>query len=299
MAFTVTKGRLVDSTMESFWQKAKSLAEEATRRSQTLTSSSPVRIADIVSETAKRSKDIAAEASKLKTAALLSLADQIPSLSSINITSSSSSSSSSDLPSELELEKFGITQDLRDFVKGLTLSTFQSFPFPDDLVSDVATVSNVRQDLSEWQQKHANLVLTTVKEVSRLRYELCPRHMKDGRFWRIYFTLVSTHISPYERKFVEESKLKQITQKEDEKVDQTLVVGLEVAEASLKSKTSTSEQDLDSYLLGDLDDSDGHPEDEGNDDAFDDDDFDKIDNSVSKKNHTYITCGWNIYLPYI
>ncbi|CAI9296666.1 unnamed protein product [Lactuca saligna] len=249
------------STMENFWQKAKSLAEEATRRSQTLTSS-PVRIADIVSETAKRSKDIAAEASK-KTALLLSLADQIPSLS---ITSSSSSS---DTPSELELETFGITQDLRDFVKGLTLSTFQSFPFPDDLVSDVATVSNVRQDLSEWQQKHANLVLTTVKEVSRLRYDLCPRHMKDGRFWRIYFTLVSTHVSPYERKFIEENRLKQTPQKETEEV-----------EAKLKSKSSSSEQDLDSYLLGDFDDSDAE-----NNDAFDggdddeDDDFDKIENS--------------------
>lgn len=250
--------------MENFWQKAKSLAEEATRRSQTLTSS-PVRIADIVSETAKRSKDIAAEASK-KTALLLSLADQIPSLS---ITSSSSSS---DIPSELELETFGITQDLRDFVKGLTLSTFQSFPFPDDLVSDVATVSNVRQDLSEWQQKHANLVLTTVKEVSRLRYDLCPRHMKDGRFWRIYFTLVSTHVSPYERKFIEENRLKETPQKEK---DQT-----EEVEAQLKSKSSSSEQDLDSYLLGDFDDSDAE-----NNDAFDggdddeDDDFDKIENS--------------------
>ncbi|KAJ0537911.1 putative BSD domain-containing protein [Helianthus annuus] len=261
--------------METFWQKAKSLAEEATKRSQTLTSS-PVRIADIVSETAKRSKDIAAEASRkadqLKNAALLSLADQIPSLS---ITSASSSSES---PSESELETFGITEDLRGFVKGLTLSTFQNFPFPDDAASDVATVSNVRQDLSEWQQKHANLVLTTVKEVSKLRYELCPRHMKDGRFWRIYFTLVSTHVSPYERKFVEESKLKQIAQAKDEKSDHTPAAEPESAGANLKSKTSTSEQDLDSFLLGDLDDSDGHPDD-GDNDAFDDDDddFDKAD----------------------
>ncbi|XP_071717302.1 uncharacterized protein [Rutidosis leptorrhynchoides] len=271
--------------MESFWQKAKSLAEEATKRSQTLisstASSSPVRIADIVSETAKRSKDIAAEASKkadeFKTAALLSLSDQIQ-ISSLSI----NSFSSDDPPApELELEKFGITQDLRDFVKGLTLSTFQSFPFPDDVASDVATVSNVRQDLSEWQQKHAKLVLTAVKEVSKLRYELCPRHMKDGRFWRIYFTLVSTHVSPYERKFVEESKLKQIAQTDGEKVGQT--VGPDVVGEKLKSKTSTSEQDLDSYLLGDLDDSDEHPDDDDGNDAFneedDDDDFDKIDNS--------------------
>ncbi|KAI7725340.1 hypothetical protein M8C21_029688 [Ambrosia artemisiifolia] len=263
--------------MESFWQKAKTLAEEATKRSQTLTSS-PVRIADIVSETAKRSKDIAVEASKkadqLKTAALLSLADQIPSLS---ITSSSSGSVES--PSESELETFGITEDLRGFVKGLTLSTFQNFPFPDDSASDVATVSNVRQDLSEWQQKHANLVLTTVKEVSKLRYELCPRHMKDGRFWRIYFTLVSTHVSPYERKFVEESKLKQIAQTKDEKSDHTPAAEPESVGKNLKSKTSTSEQDLDSFLLGDLDDSDGHPDDGDNDAFDDDDDFDKADNS--------------------
>ncbi|KAI3700767.1 hypothetical protein L2E82_45405 [Cichorium intybus] len=241
------------STMESFWQKEKSLAEDATRISQALTSS-PVRIADIVSETAKRSKDIAAEASKkadeFKTAALLSLADQIPSLS---ITSSSSSS---DTPSESELENFGIIQDLWDFVKGLTLLTFQSFPFPDDLVSDVATVSNVRQDLSEWQQNHANLVLATIKEVSKLRYDLCPRHMKDGRLWRIYFTLVSTHASPYVTAYI------------------------------LKKVPRFLEQDLDSYLLGDFDDSEGHSDDENNDafdgvddDDDDDDDFDKIENS--------------------
>lgn len=53
-------------------------------------------------------------------------------------------------------------------------------------------------------------------------------------------------------------------------------------EAQLKSKSSSSEQDLDSYLLGDFDDSDAE-----NNDAFDggdddeDDDFDKIENSVS------------------
>ncbi|KAI3730515.1 hypothetical protein L1987_61685 [Smallanthus sonchifolius] len=233
--------------MESFWQKAKSLAEEATKRSQTLTSS-PVRIADIVSETAKPSKDIAAEASKK--------ADQ---------RCSSLHRRSNPLPLHYLFLRFA----------------FGNFPFPDDLASDVATVSNVRQDLSdsEWQQKHANLVLTTVKEVSKLRYELCPRHMKDGRFWRIYFTLVSTHVSPYERKFVEERKLKQKAQTEDEKNDQTKAVGAESVGAKLKSKTSTTEQDLDSYLLGDLDDSDGHPDD-GDNDAFDeDDDFDKIDNS--------------------
>lgn len=31
--------------------------------------------------------------------------------------------------------------------------------------SYVATVSNVRQDLSEWQQRHATLVLTIIKVI--------------------------------------------------------------------------------------------------------------------------------------
>lgn len=263
--------------MENFWRKAKTFAEEAAKRSQSLTTTSPAKIADIVSETAKRSKVIAAEASKkaeeFRTVAL-SLADQIPTLSI-----ATSSSVTADAPSDSELEKFGITDDLRDFVKGLTLSTFQNFPVQDDVAAtDVATVSNVRQDLSEWQQKHANLVLTTVKEVSRLRYELCPRHMKDRRFWRIYFTLVSTHVAVYERKYVEEIKLQQEEQTKADKVEQTPVVGKEVVGGNLKSKSSSAsaEQDLDSFLLGDLEDSDGHPDD--GDDNFDDD-FDKIDNS--------------------
>ncbi|XAR65319.1 hypothetical protein NMG60_11009404 [Bertholletia excelsa] len=197
-----------------FWQKAKSVAEEAAKRTQTLTS--PTKIADIVSETAKRSMELAAEASKkadeIRAVALhqadqriKSFADQIPSsLSLLNSPSHTQSYSPS------ELEKFGITDDLRQFVRGLTLSTFQNFPFQDESkISDVPTVSNVRQDLSEWQQKHASLVLITVKEISRLRYELCPRHMKDGKFWSIYFTLVSTHVAPYEKKYMEEIKQKE------------------------------------------------------------------------------------------
>jgi len=49
-------GRLME------WKRAKSFAEEAAKRSQTLASS--VSISDLVSETTKKLKDLAAEASK-------------------------------------------------------------------------------------------------------------------------------------------------------------------------------------------------------------------------------------------
>lgn len=129
------------SSMEDLWKRAKGFAEEAAKKSQSLTNSA--KISDLVSETAKKSMELAAEASKqadlLKTAALKQ-ADQIksfssdilvipPQLSSLSISNpSSSSSSSSDEPSQSELIKFGLTNDLIVFVKGLTSTTFQSFP---------------------------------------------------------------------------------------------------------------------------------------------------------------------------
>ncbi|KAM4126871.1 hypothetical protein ACJW30_02G046500 [Castanea mollissima] len=48
--------------MEDIWKRAKGLAEEAARGSQTLTSS--VNISDLVTETTKKSTELAAEASK-------------------------------------------------------------------------------------------------------------------------------------------------------------------------------------------------------------------------------------------
>jgi ABC-type protease/lipase transport system fused ATPase/permease subunit len=71
--------------MEDFWKRAKTFAEEAAKKSQSLTTSSATsRIADLVSETTKKSKELAAEASKkaeeIKTAAIRQ-ADQIKSFS--------------------------------------------------------------------------------------------------------------------------------------------------------------------------------------------------------------------------
>ncbi|KAJ0038124.1 uncharacterized protein LOC116131789 [Pistacia vera] len=195
--------------MEDFWKRAKTFAEEAAKKSQSITTST--KIADLVAETAKKSKELALEASKkadeIKTAALKQ-ADQIPiksitdiippQLSSLSSIATSSSSSSDLTISDSELRKFGVTDDLKEFVRGLTSSTFQNFPIQDEAeTSDVpTTTSNVRKDLTEWQERHATLVLATVKAISKLRYELCPRVMKERKFWKIYFTLVSTHVAP-------------------------------------------------------------------------------------------------------
>lgn len=135
-----------------FWSKAKSFAEEAAKRSQELTKEAAKRsqeltkeaakrsqeltstiggssrIADIVSETAKRSKELAAEASNQIKAEALKRADQIKSLSLLD--SSNLSVVQKDEVSVDELQRFGITDELREFVKEITMSTFQDFPLP-------------------------------------------------------------------------------------------------------------------------------------------------------------------------
>jgi hypothetical protein len=101
------------------WNRARSLAEETAKRTQDL-SIGASKFSDLVSETAKRSKEIAAEASKraeqIKSEAFKHLAEQI------------SPSTSTDSPLEKDLEKFGVTDELRDFVKEIHITTFQDFP---------------------------------------------------------------------------------------------------------------------------------------------------------------------------
>lgn len=283
-----------------FWQKAKSFAEETAKRSQEAAKGiNSAKISDMVSEASKRSKEIAAEASKrskeiateaskradqIKVEAM-KRADQIKSQIPVSasalsqLVESSSSSADQDLTEE-ELVRFGVTEELREFVKGITIHTFKDFPLPDDSdMSDIPTVSNVRQDLSQWQEKHAKYVLLSVKEISKLRYELCPRMMKERKFWRIYFMLVNSHLESYEKRFMEEEKQKSAEKVPDNVAKETLPEGsttktTAVANAQ-KSNSGTSlasEQDLDVFLLGDTGDSDG-PDD--GDEAFDDD-FDKL-----------------------
>ncbi|KAK7347376.1 hypothetical protein VNO80_21906 [Phaseolus coccineus] len=240
------------------WNRARSFAEEASKRSNDL-SLGASKLSDIITET---TKEIAAQASK-----------HLPQPFLIN---------------DVDLHRFGITEELREFVKGITITTFEDFPLQDDTeFSDVPAVSNVRQDLTDWQEKHASLVLSTVKEISRLRYELCPRVMKERKFWRIYFILVNNHTAPYENQYMEDEKLKSCEQVKDhivtmQPLNPELICNQEAQEVQKKAKLSNSStgQDLDEFLLGE-----GNSDDEPDDgDGRYDDDLDKLmDNSDDEK----------------
>ncbi|XVE72768.1 hypothetical protein DITRI_Ditri11bG0065300 [Diplodiscus trichospermus] len=96
-------------------------------------------------------------------------------------------------------ELLGVTPQLIDYVKSFTVETFKNFNLQDNDAAnsrtETQTSSNVRKDLSDWQERHAVLVLSKVKELSQLRFKLCPRHLKEEKFWRIYFVLVKSHVA--------------------------------------------------------------------------------------------------------
>ena len=87
---------------------------------------------EIFSETASKSREIAAEATKqadLLAGQIKHLASDlpVPSIPPIPAIPPIAAAASSE-PDAAELERYGITNDLREFVKGMTISTFRDFP---------------------------------------------------------------------------------------------------------------------------------------------------------------------------
>ncbi|XP_039017216.1 uncharacterized protein LOC120148095 isoform X2 [Hibiscus syriacus] len=287
-----------------FWNKARCFAEEAAKRSSEITkeaarrsselSIGPAKLGDVVTEAMKRSKEIAAEASKRAEEIRAEAAKQAEIIKkSLAEGVAPPENPEGMVERDKELERFGITEEFRDFVKGITMSTFQDFPLPDDSpMSDVPTVSNVRQDLTEWQEKHAKLVLSAVKEISKLRFELCPRVMRERKFWRIYFILVNSHVASYEKQYMEEVERNTAEKVLDKKVKESSNIEMtsqpQAKGSKLHNETSITftEQDLDAFLLGgDSDEDDEGPED--GDEGFDDD-FGKMSDSLVYPHHA----GW-------
>ncbi|XP_020539275.1 uncharacterized protein LOC105644398 isoform X1 [Jatropha curcas] len=56
----------------------------------------------------------------------------------------------------------------------------------------------------------AERIIRKFHELSQLRFLLCPRHLKEREFWRIYFTLVKSHVAEYELRAVRLAKLKKM-----------------------------------------------------------------------------------------
>ncbi|KAK6143999.1 hypothetical protein DH2020_020819 [Rehmannia glutinosa] len=180
--------------------------------------------------------------SKLKTTSLPSTTTTAAASAARN-----SKGSKNKLQEEEEDKFYGITDQLIEFVKSFSLETFKDFSLPDEDESscDGGDSGNLRRDLSDWQETHAMLALSRVKELAQLRFQLCPRYLKERQFWRIYFTLVRSYVAEYELRAVQLAKIKQIRMG-NETVSNSSTCEVEMSEAkymmSVESETSMEQK---------------------------------------------------------
>lgn len=84
----------------------------------------------------------------------------------------------------------GVTDEVLAFVRNIAMhpETWLDFPLPDDEDSDDF-------ELSDAQQEHALAVEHLAPTLAALRIELCPGHMSENVFWKIYFVLLHPRLS--------------------------------------------------------------------------------------------------------
>ncbi|CAA7045806.1 unnamed protein product [Microthlaspi erraticum] len=136
----------------------------------------------------------------------------------------SSLNGSSSRKEEGKDELLGVTDELIDHVRSFTIDTFKDFSLDDeeeasvnpleDEDNGVSSSANVKKDLSDWQERHAVLVLSKSKELSQLRFKLCPRLLKEEQFWRIYFQLVRNLVAKYEVLAIQQAKIRRMAMEE-------------------------------------------------------------------------------------
>ncbi|WOK92246.1 hypothetical protein Cni_G00937 [Canna indica] len=92
------------------------------------------------------------------------------------------------------IDAVGVTEEVMAFVRNISMhpETWLDFPLlPDDEESDDF-------DMSDAQQEHALAVEYLAPRLAALRIELCPSHMSEGCFWKIYFVLLHPRLNKHD-----------------------------------------------------------------------------------------------------
>ncbi|CAE5971559.1 unnamed protein product [Arabidopsis arenosa] len=148
-------------------------------------------------------------------------------------------------------EILGVTDELIDRVRSFTIDTFKNFSLEDeeeevsvshlgDEDNGMSSSVNVKKDLSDWQEKHAVLVLSKSKELSQLRFKLCPRLLKEHQFWRIYFQLVRKLVAKYEVLAIQQAKIRRIAMEDSKTCETKGVYEVEMSETKQRLSTGSA-----------------------------------------------------------
>ncbi|KAL7113304.1 hypothetical protein ACP275_04G054000 [Erythranthe tilingii] len=168
----------------------------------------------------------------------------LPSTTTTADAAAAAKSSKTKTKEEEDEQLYGVTEQLAEFIKSFSLETFTNFSLTDEERSNVDgdDSGNLSKDLSDWQEKHAMLVLSRIKELAQLRFRLCPRYLKEREFWRIYFSLIRSYVIEYELRAVRLAKLEQMRMGNETVSNNSSACEVEMSEAKFSSETSTEQK---------------------------------------------------------
>ncbi|EFJ19895.1 hypothetical protein SELMODRAFT_152998 [Selaginella moellendorffii] len=89
------------------------------------------------------------------------------------------------------IEVPGLTDEVVAFARNVSLHPETWLDFP--LASDDDLQNGF--EMNSFQKDHAYAVERAALRLAALKVEICPRHMNEGRFWKIYFVLVHPRLS--------------------------------------------------------------------------------------------------------
>ncbi|GJN01444.1 hypothetical protein PR202_ga18711 [Eleusine coracana subsp. coracana] len=144
-----------------------------------------------------------------------------------------------------EDEELGVTPQLLDFLRTLSSDAFKSAAL--QLQGNRPLHHPLRDSTAPLDPDNgaSMLQINFSNELAKIRYDLCPRHMKDKQFWRIYFLLAKSYISPYELRAIQKEKLRRM-ETESGKSKEVITVEVELQESKSTRVSQTSEVDLES-----------------------------------------------------
>ncbi|XP_029130886.1 uncharacterized protein LOC109816552 [Cajanus cajan] len=89
-----------------------------------------------------------------------------------------------------ELRAVGITEEVLAFAMNIAMhpETWLDFPIEEEDDTDDF-------DMSDAQQEHAAVVERLTPRLVALRIELCPCHMSESYFWKVYFVLLHSRLN--------------------------------------------------------------------------------------------------------
>ncbi|XP_038716669.1 uncharacterized protein LOC120010056 [Tripterygium wilfordii] len=103
---------------------------------------------------------------------------------------------------KLEENAVGITDEVLAFARNIAMHPETWLDFPLDEEEDLDDF-----DMSDAQREHASAIECLAPRLAALRIELCPCHMTQSYFWKVYFVLLHSRLNRQDAEILSSSQV--------------------------------------------------------------------------------------------